>query len=89
MERRDTTKWLNDIKVAVINRDLEKLSQIVQEEVPKFDTLEEMKEAQSFVNMAMAIFEEEQARIAKFLSEYRKLKNYESNSYSYQTEWVG
>ena len=89
MERRDTTKWLNDIKVAVINRDLEKLSQIVQEEVPKFDTLEEMKEAQSFVNMAMAIFEEEQARIAKFLSEYRKLKSYESNSYNSQTEWVG
>jgi pyruvate/oxaloacetate carboxyltransferase len=89
MERRNTNRWISEIKVAVINRDIEKLSKIGKEDIPKFDNLEDMREAQSLVNSAMKIFEEEQSKISKFLTEYKKLKNYNNKAMAQKSGWVG
>ncbi len=90
MERRNRHKWVKDLKVAVINRDIDKLSEIVQDTLPKFDNLEDLKEAKNLVDSAMVIFEEEQAKISKFLTDYQKMKKYNySSSNNYMSEWVG
>ena len=45
MERRNSTQWINQLKIAIINNDLDKLVEYSKREVPSFSSIKEAKEA--------------------------------------------
>ncbi|ACM93027.1 conserved hypothetical protein [Nautilia profundicola AmH] len=63
--------YLNELKVAVINKDLKKLEQVVQMQ-PVFDTMDEAMEIQAFMQQAIDLLQDEKNRLTK---EMQKIKN--------------
>ena len=64
-------KYLNELKVAVINEDLKKLEQITKKE-PVFETIEEAKEIQAYLKEAVKLLQKEKNRL---FGEMQKIKN--------------
>ena len=67
--------YLNNLKAAVINRDLEKIKQIIKKE-PVFESVEEAKEIQVYIKEAINIFEKEKNILLKEMQKIKKIKNY-------------
>jgi len=64
-------EYLNSLKVAVINKDLDKLKEVVNMQ-PVFNSLDEAKEIQAYLNEAVKILKEEKEKLSK---EMKKIKN--------------
>jgi len=67
--------YLNELKIAVINKDIEKLLRLANQE-PQYNSLEEAKEILSYINQARDILYEAKAHILKEMNEIKKLQKY-------------
>ena len=67
--------YLNNLKAAVINRDLKKIEQIIKKE-PVFENIEEAKEIQAYIKEAVKLFEEEKNKLLKDMKKIKQIKNY-------------
>jgi len=70
---------LNEIKVAVINRDIEKLKELANK-APAFSSDDEAKELMYYINQATSILVEEKARISKEMKEIKKLQKFNQSN---------
>ncbi len=66
---------LNEIKVAVINRNLDKLKELSFKE-PSFSTFEEAKEILFYIQKANEILKEEKKNIFNQMQEIKKLRKF-------------
>ena len=66
---------LNEIKIAVINEDLEKLEEISKKE-PSFSSVDEAKEILNYINLAKEILKKEKVKLFKQMQEIKKLKKF-------------
>ena len=66
---------LNEIKLAVINENVEKLQQISNKE-PCFSSIDEAKEILNYINLAKEIIKKEKLRLFKNMQEIKKLKKF-------------
>jgi len=72
------TFTLNELKVAVINENLDKLKEL-SAKTPDFSSLEEAKEFVSYIQKAIEILQKEKNHLSKEMSEIRKLKHFYQN----------
>ncbi len=63
--------YLNELKVAVINRDFDKLEKLSKEKAV-FNSIEEAKEIQAYMNEAVKLLQKEKNKLSL---EMRKIKN--------------
>ena len=68
---------MNELKSAVINRDLDKLIEFSKKE-PFFSSIEEAKEIVSYINLAKKILEEERKKLNEEMNKVKNLKKYQS-----------
>jgi len=68
---------LNELKIAVINKDLEKIEKLSQKE-PECSSLEEMKEMVYFLQKASELLMNEKNKLSNEMDKLKKLKNYTS-----------
>jgi hypothetical protein len=66
---------LKELKIAVFNKDMEKLKEITKKE-PSFSSVEEAKEIVRFIKLAVDIINEEKAKLSKDMQEIKKLKKF-------------
>jgi hypothetical protein len=76
MERRNSKKWINDLEIAIINKNLKQLVELSERDVPSFASLEEAKQALHLVEQAKNIIKTEQAKIGNMLNQKKKLEIY-------------
>ncbi len=69
------TYSLKDIKIAVINEDLEKLKELSKKE-PFFSSLDEAKEILSYIDLAKKMLKKEKLKLFKEMQEIKKLKQF-------------
>ena len=78
---------LKELKLAVINRDLEKLKELSQK-TPFFSSIEEAKELNSYIQEAIKILKEEKLKTFKEMEKIKKLKEFnlkkESKSFDFK-----
>jgi len=79
---------LNEIKLAVINRDLEKLKEISTKS-PKFSSIKEAQEIESFIKKAIEILNEEKNKISKEMREIKKLQKFQTQKNSSTFDFKG
>jgi len=68
---------LDELKSAVINRDLNRLMELSKRE-PFFNSIDEAKEILSYINLAKKILEEEKEKINKEMNKLKNIKKYQS-----------
>jgi len=67
--------YLNRLKIAVINRDINALSKLAAES-PKFSTFEEAEEIKSYIDQALKIISEEKLKLSEELSKLKNIKKF-------------
>jgi hypothetical protein len=82
MERNNSTKWINSLKIALINNDLQKIEEYSNRELPSFSSIDEAKEALTLINQAKDILKEKQTIISKQLQALKQNKKYFQNNTS-------
>jgi esterase/lipase len=70
---------LNEIKVAVINRDIKKLTELASK-TPAFSSEKEAKELIYYINRAADILQEEKDKISKEMKEIKKLQKFNASN---------
>ncbi|WP_457561031.1 hypothetical protein [Caminibacter sp.] len=70
--------FLNDLKIAVINRDLEKLKKLAHRNY-EVSSVEEANELLKYIIEAKNILEEEKGKLKKQMNEIKKLKKFYEN----------
>jgi len=68
---------LDELKSAVINRDLEKLVEFSKKE-PIFNSIDEAKEILSYLNLAKKILEKEKENLQTEMTKIKNIKQYKS-----------
>ena len=76
MERRNSKEWIKSLKIAIINKDLDKLEEYSKREIPKFSSIEEAKKALNLVNQASNILTIEKEKIGNQLKVFKQQKQY-------------
>ncbi len=71
--------FLKDLKIAVINKDFDKLKKI-SEMNPEFNSIEEANEMLKYIIEAKRILEEEKSSLSLDMKEIQKLKNFYNSS---------
>ena len=72
--------FLNELKIAVINKDLKKLEELSNKKV-EFSSIDEAKEINNYLKEAKKIILEEKLKLNKEMQEIKKLQNfYNSNN---------
>ena len=74
MERRNSKEWINNLKIAIINNDLEKIKKYSKRDIPSFDSIEEVKEALSLIENATNILKKEKEKISKNMQALKQAK---------------
>ncbi len=64
-------QWLNALKVAIIEEEYETLSTLC-EEVPAFDDINDMKEAQTLIHDAILVLKNEQKSLQESMCKIKK-----------------
>jgi 5-keto 4-deoxyuronate isomerase len=67
--------YLNRLKVAVINKDIEKLKELVKEDI-SFSSIDEAKEINSYINMAIEILKKEKNKLSLEMQKIKKLQKF-------------
>ena len=67
--------FLNELKIAVINKDLKKLEELSNKEV-EFSSIDEAKEINNYLKEAKKIILEEKLKLNKEMQEIKKLQNF-------------
>ena len=73
------TFTLNELKVAVLNKDLKTL-EIISTKKPSFSSIEEAKEIDSYIQEAIKILKEEKLKTFKEMEKIKKLKEFKNNT---------
>lgn len=68
---------LNELKLAVINEDFEKLRELSNKK-PSFSSIEEAKEILGYINLATKILENKKKKLLADMNQLKKIKNYTS-----------
>jgi hypothetical protein len=89
MERNNTKKWINDLKIAIINNNLSKIKEYSNREVPKFSSIEEAKEALALVENAKKILQKEKDKIQIQMNQIKQANKYNNIYNSAVNEWKG
>jgi hypothetical protein len=76
MERRNAKQWINSLKIAIINNDLQKIEEYSNSNIPSFSSIEEAKEALNLVNQAKNILIKERNIISEKLQALKQNKQY-------------
>jgi len=71
-------KYLNELKVAVINEDLKKLESLSKRN-PQFDSLEEAQEIQSFLKKAVDLLQKEKKRLSIDMKKIKDLQKFNNS----------
>lgn len=75
MERSTPTKWLNDLKISLIENDHQKIYELVID-IPDFDSFEQAKEAKSMIETALEVFHKEKNEAKKNMNNIKKMKEF-------------
>jgi hypothetical protein len=67
--------YLNKLKAAVINEDIERLKELVKEEIT-FSSIDETKEINSYIKMAINILEKEKRKISLEMRKIKQLQKF-------------
>jgi len=70
---------LNELKVAVLNKDLKALETLSAKK-PSFSSIEEAKEMDSYIQEALKILKKEKLNIFKEMEKIKKLKEFKNNN---------
>jgi hypothetical protein len=89
MERNNTKKWINNLKIAIINNNLSKIKEYSNREVPKFSSIEEAKEALALVENAKKILQKEKDKIQIQMNQIKQANKYNNIYNSAVNEWKG
>ncbi len=74
--------FLNELKIAVINRDLEKLEKL-SNQMPEITSIKEANELLNYLVEAKRIIENEKDNLRNSMNEIKKIKKfYDANSFS-------
>ncbi len=87
MERYNSKEWINNLKIAIINNDLSKIEKYSNRKIPKFSSIEEAKEALSFVEKAKNILQQEKNKIKLQMNRLKQSNQYNIVYNSYMNEW--
>ncbi len=72
-------KWLNELKIAVIQEDITAISILIKE-LPEFNDLEKAKEALALVGRAIEIVDLKKAETLKEMNKIKTIKEFVLNS---------
>ncbi len=81
MERRNSKEWINSLKIAIINNDLEKIKKYSKRDIPSFDSIEEAKETLSLIENATNILKKEKEKISKNMQALKQAKKFTQNNH--------
>jgi hypothetical protein len=76
MERRNSKEWINSLKIALINNDIDKLQEFSKRELPEFSSIQEAKEALSLISQVTNILQTKKQEIGKILQELKKTQKF-------------
>jgi len=69
--------YLNKLKIAVINEDINKLEELVNE-TPEYDTIEEAKEIVVFLQQAIKLLQKEKNKLSAQMQKIKNLQKFNS-----------
>jgi len=87
MERYNSKKWINDLKIAIINGDLSKIEEYSNREIPNFSSIKEANEALSLVENAKNVLQKEKNKIQLQMNQLKQTNRYKINYNSSTNEW--
>jgi LPS O-antigen subunit length determinant protein (WzzB/FepE family) len=67
--------YLNRLKVAVINEDVEKLKELLKEDI-SFSSVDEAKEINSYIKMAVNFLEKEKEKLSFEMQKIKKIQKF-------------
>ena len=73
--------FLKELKIAVVNKDLEKLEKLSLAE-PSFSSIDEAKEILKYIQEAKNILQEEKSKLSSNMQEIKKLQKFYSSKKS-------
>jgi len=76
MERRNSTEWINQLKIAIINNDLDKLVEYSKRDIPSFSSIKEAKEALHLLQKAKNIISIKKNEIGIELNKLKESQKY-------------
>jgi hypothetical protein len=85
MERRNSKEWIDSLKIAIINNDLDKLKRYSNRKMPSFSSIEEAKEALNLVNQATNILQQKKEEIGRKLTSIKQQQKYSFINHSVST----
>jgi hypothetical protein len=87
MERNNSKKWINKLKIAIINNDLSKIEEYSNRKIPSFSSIDEAKEALSLVENAKNILQKEKNKIQLQMNQLKQSNQYEVAYNQSINEW--
>jgi len=73
---RNNSQWIKELKIAVINNDIEKIGEYSKRKLPKFKNIEELQEALLWIKKATNILKKEKEKLAKELHIFKQSQKY-------------
>ncbi|WP_024789958.1 hypothetical protein [Lebetimonas sp. JH292] len=67
--------YLNELKIAVINEDFDKLKKLVKEDIT-FSSIEEAKEINAYIKKAVKILKKEKEKLSHEMQKIKKLQKF-------------
>ncbi len=77
-EKRQTVSWTNDLKIAIIEEDMESISKLTKN-LPEFKILDEAQEALSLVKVAINIADKKKQETLSIINKIKQTKNFLSS----------
>lgn len=74
--------WLDQLKIAIINRDPQNLSQIAERDFPHFQTREELEEAQILLSQAEETMKQLASDVQLSMQNLKKIKQFETHNHN-------
>jgi 5-keto 4-deoxyuronate isomerase len=67
--------YLDELKIAVINEDINKLKELVKKDI-SFSSIDEAKEINSYIQMAIKLLEKEKEKLSIEMQKIKKLQKF-------------
>ncbi|MDX1809870.1 MAG: hypothetical protein R3331_10050 [Sulfurospirillaceae bacterium] len=71
-------KWLNDLKIAIIEENIENINKSIME-LPNFQDIDKAKEALSLLEEAIKVVSKEKDKVLKTMNKIQKTKEFLKN----------
>ena len=76
MERNNSKKWINSLKISIINNELKKIEEYSNRDIPKFSSIDEAKEALNLIEQAKNILEKEKNKLKIQMNKIKQTQKY-------------